>query len=127
MKQSVPWNSIPQTYRDAITVCRELDLPCLWIDSLCIRQDDREDWAHEAEKMAGIYGTAHLVIAANYSATPEYSLLSHQRPASVDDKVVAWTDDEPCQPLLYLHKVRSGGLHNDENRKSYRDPLDSRG
>jgi hypothetical protein len=127
MKRSVPWGSLPQTYRDAITVCRELELQYLWIDSLCIRQDDREDWAREAEKMSDIYETAHLVIAANCSSTPDYSFLSHQRPASFDEKVLAWTDDDRCQPLLYLHKARRRGIHNHGNGKYDRDPLDNRG
>jgi hypothetical protein len=34
MKLPVHWNSLPRTYRDAITVCRELCLKYLWIDSL---------------------------------------------------------------------------------------------
>jgi hypothetical protein len=51
MKQSVPWDSLPQTYRDAVSVCRKLGINYLWIDSLCIRQDDKQDWDREALKM----------------------------------------------------------------------------
>jgi hypothetical protein len=51
MKQSVPWDSLPQTYRDAISVCQKLEIDYLWIDSLCIKQDDKQDWDREALKM----------------------------------------------------------------------------
>jgi hypothetical protein len=39
----------------------------LWIDSLCIIQDDVEDWHIESGKMADIYSDAYLVIGANMS------------------------------------------------------------
>jgi hypothetical protein len=37
----------------------------LWIDSLCILQDDRDDWESEAVKMADVYRNAALVVAAS--------------------------------------------------------------
>lgn len=36
----------------------------LWIDSLCIVQDDTENWEKEAEKMASVYSNARLTLAA---------------------------------------------------------------
>jgi hypothetical protein len=43
---------------------RGLGLKYLWVDSICIIQDDQEDWAREASKMAEIYANAHVVLAA---------------------------------------------------------------
>lgn len=37
---SISWNNLPKTYQDAITVARKLNLRYVWIDSLCIIQDD---------------------------------------------------------------------------------------
>jgi hypothetical protein len=51
MKHLIPWNLLPQAYQDAVTVCRELRIDYLWIDSLCIKQDDKQDWNREAAKM----------------------------------------------------------------------------
>jgi hypothetical protein len=34
---------LPRTMRDAVTLVRELDLRFLWIDSLCIIQDCKDD------------------------------------------------------------------------------------
>ncbi|KAK4146655.1 uncharacterized protein C8A04DRAFT_25575 [Dichotomopilus funicola] len=39
----IPLANIPATFRDAIIVARHLRIPYVWIDSLCIVQDDRED------------------------------------------------------------------------------------
>lgn len=61
-------NELPQTFRDAVTITRRLGLRYLWIDSLCICQDDIEDWARESGRMADVYSNAYVVIAANRSS-----------------------------------------------------------
>lgn len=58
---------MPKTFIDAVTITRRLGLRYLWIDSLCICQDDTEDWARESGLMADVYSNAHVVIAANRS------------------------------------------------------------
>ena len=55
---------LPKTFRDAITISRKLGIQFLWIDSLCIIQDDPADWQQEAAQMASIYQNAHLTLAA---------------------------------------------------------------
>lgn len=57
----------PQTFVDAVTIARRLGLRYLWIDSLCICQDDASDWARESSRMVDVYSNAHIVIAANHS------------------------------------------------------------
>ena len=37
----ISWDELPQTFKDAITVALRLEIPYLWIDSLCILQDDQ--------------------------------------------------------------------------------------
>jgi hypothetical protein len=62
-------DNLPQTFQDAVTLTESLGLRYLWIDSLCIIQDDAEDWAREAALMANVYRNAHLVLnAANGDA-----------------------------------------------------------
>jgi hypothetical protein len=39
----LPFSSLPPTFRDAVTITRALGLTYLWIDSLCILQDSKED------------------------------------------------------------------------------------
>ncbi|KAL7785858.1 heterokaryon incompatibility domain-containing protein [Trichoderma ceciliae] len=70
-KQGIPWSSLPAIFQDTITYVRKLGIYLLWIDSLCIIQDDREDWRREAAKMASIYRHAYLVISASKSSGSE--------------------------------------------------------
>jgi hypothetical protein len=63
-KGGIPWGAIPRTFQDAIRVTRWLGLRYLWIDSLCIVQDDAADWEHESARMADIYQGSELTIVA---------------------------------------------------------------
>jgi hypothetical protein len=56
---------LPKTFQDAIWLARQLDIPYLWIDSICIIQgDESTDWTAEAGKMAGYYQASLFTIAA---------------------------------------------------------------
>ena len=58
---------LPNTYTDAVRVARRLGAQYLWIDSLCIIQDSKEDWEREAAAMASIYLNSALTISATSS------------------------------------------------------------
>ncbi|KAL9618622.1 MAG: hypothetical protein Q9160_006663 [Pyrenula sp. 1 TL-2023] len=51
-EREMPYESLPKTFQDAITICRSLSIRYLWIDALCILQDSKEDWAKESALMA---------------------------------------------------------------------------
>jgi hypothetical protein len=57
-------SSLPKTLRDAIKITRGLEIEYLWIDRLCIAQDDTDEWTKEASFMADIYASAHIVLSA---------------------------------------------------------------
>jgi hypothetical protein len=57
---------IPRTIKDAIELVKKLRMHYLWVDALCIVQDD-EEWKHaELERMGGIYSGAALTIVAAF-------------------------------------------------------------
>lgn len=64
---SIPIDQLPKTFCDAITTCVDLKIRFLWIDSLCIIQDDKDDWEAEAPRMAEIYTNAYVNLAATAS------------------------------------------------------------
>ncbi len=59
---------LPQTLQHAFRLTRLLGIRYLWIDALCIVQDDAEEWEVEAAKMGLIYSNAFLVISAIISS-----------------------------------------------------------
>jgi Heterokaryon incompatibility protein (HET) len=70
-------SSLPQTLRDGFTVTRQLEIRYLWVDALCIIQDDPNDWATEAAKMASIYGNCLVSIAVELGSDCTAGFLSH--------------------------------------------------
>jgi hypothetical protein len=68
LRAGIDTNSIPQTFQDAINICRALQVSYLWIDSLCIVQDDPADWELEAAKMSSVYMDSYLTVSALHSA-----------------------------------------------------------
>jgi hypothetical protein len=64
-KASIDVSGLPQTFQDAIAISRELGIRYIWIDSLCICQDDGADWERESAKMASIYMNSYLTLAAS--------------------------------------------------------------
>ena len=67
-RDNMEFTSLPRTFTDAIIFTRKLGLKYLWIDSLCIVQDDQDDWHHEPGVMANIYENAVLTLGATASA-----------------------------------------------------------
>jgi hypothetical protein len=65
--KGVPICDLPRTFRDAIAVSRALSIRYLWIDSLCIVQDDHADWKMHVSRMAHIYRKAYITLAAGAS------------------------------------------------------------
>lgn len=82
-KREIPLELLPKTFQDAVLLTRRLGIAYIWIDSLCIVQDDDNDWKIESAKMESVYRTAHLTIAATCSSsaagglnteTPDYEV-----------------------------------------------------
>jgi hypothetical protein len=63
-----PTSQLCKTFRDAIQATLSFDLKYLWIDSLCIIQDNEEDWGRGSVRMSAVYGNAVVNLAATNSA-----------------------------------------------------------
>lgn len=85
-KRGIDITSLPLTFQQAILITQRLKLRYLWIDSLCIVQDDPQDWEREAAKMGGVYANSYLTIAAD---------------SSTDDSSGCFTTFEERKNLLY--------------------------
>lgn len=55
---------LPQTIQDIVSTCKQLGEQYLWVDALCIIQDDPADKNAQIPQMADIYSGALLVISA---------------------------------------------------------------
>ncbi|KAK3946651.1 heterokaryon incompatibility protein-domain-containing protein [Pseudoneurospora amorphoporcata] len=89
--RGIKWENIPKTFQDAINVTRFLGIGYLWIDSLCIIQQDVDDWAEESSKMCSIYenfngglpirDTANFVrLRGSFSSAAPFDLVGYRPP-----------------------------------------------
>lgn len=73
-------DSMPQTFKDAISTARALNMRFLWIDALCIVQPsacgDNTDWNTEGPRMGTIYHGAVFTIAATCASSTDDGFLA---------------------------------------------------
>lgn len=62
--EGVDFRQLPRTIKDAVTTTRALGLEYLWVDSLCIIQDDKDDKNREIADMSRIFGNSTITISA---------------------------------------------------------------
>ncbi|KAF1980142.1 hypothetical protein BU23DRAFT_562554 [Bimuria novae-zelandiae CBS 107.79] len=119
---SIEITHMPKTFQDAIIVTRELGLPYLWIDSLCIIQQNKEDWEVESAKMADYYGNATIMLAAANSTADTEGFLRERSYGEerlepddpmytvyVDQCSVFEFDNDLEMRRLYLKRVENAG------------------
>lgn len=77
-QQGIPLEQLPKSFLDAFHITRELGFKYLWIDALCIIQDNALDWAEESPKMALCYGQSALMIAATAAEDSSKGILTER-------------------------------------------------
>ncbi|CAH0024515.1 unnamed protein product [Clonostachys rhizophaga] len=101
----LPMSKLPSTFRDAVLVLHQLGIQYLWIDSLCIKQDSREEWLREAPRMQQVYGSAAVNIVAAHVDNPESGLFHTRDPSSIESTICrAEWDDEPTKDYLIWNR-----------------------
>ncbi|KAF2826145.1 HET-domain-containing protein, partial [Ophiobolus disseminans] len=84
---SISWKSLPKTFQEAIIFARKFGVQFLWVDSLCIIQDDLDDWQAQAAEMAYIYQRSVLTIAGSSSSGPTQGIFRHANPEHLDSPI----------------------------------------
>ncbi|PMD23574.1 HET-domain-containing protein [Hyaloscypha hepaticicola] len=86
--EAIDLSDLPKTFRDAVELARKLEVPYLWIDSLCIVQNSATDWASESSKMNGLYKNSYLNLAAAASMDANGGLFYPRSPLSTTPCIV---------------------------------------
>jgi hypothetical protein len=117
-RSGIAFKDLDTLYQDAVHVLRRLGFRYLWIDSLCIIQDDLEDWRVESKTMAKVYGQALFTFAWQSGMTAPISIRSLTRQCHL-------VSDPHISPLIF---ARAHIPHIWETRGYLvRFPLSSRG
>lgn len=103
-KQEIPQEAISVVFEDAFYITRVLGFKYIWIDALCIVQDDVEDWRIETSKVNDIFGNSKLNIAASGAASGHESCFI-QRPAHWRAQVELYGDIREIVPSNLTHRM----------------------
>jgi hypothetical protein len=60
----INFGHLPKTIQEGVVITQNLGIRYLWVDSLCIVQDDADDCAGEAAKMKSVYANSLVTICA---------------------------------------------------------------
>ncbi|KAF2017636.1 HET-domain-containing protein [Aaosphaeria arxii CBS 175.79] len=108
-QKNIPWIVLPRTFQQAITLTRDLGVRWLWIDALCIVQDDVTDRDREIQNLDTIFGNSFLTMAATSASDSDHGLF---RSKITTDKLpvtdnTGWVSDVYVreQPTHYSFKA----------------------
>lgn len=100
--------SLPQTITDAIEAVKRLGYQYLWVDSLCIIQDDDMDRHHQLLFMDSVYVNASLTIAAASGDNADYGLPGMRRPRKFQQLREEISDVTLALPLPRFDELNMG-------------------
>jgi hypothetical protein len=78
-REVIPLRSLPQTLQDAILVSRGIGIEYVWVDYICIVQDDEEDWFRQSGQMSLIYSNSCLTISAEGAESCKMGFLGEHK------------------------------------------------
>ena len=106
---------LPLTFQDAIEVTRRLGFHYLWIDSLCILQDDRSDWLCESAEMGKVYSNAVLNLSATGIPNSSSSMFHDRDLESLFPSII----EIEVNNIVQQYHLYDGDIWNDEITKAH--------
>ncbi|GJC81885.1 hypothetical protein ColLi_04723 [Colletotrichum liriopes] len=97
--------NLPKTIRDAMILVKSLGIRYLWVDALCIVQDDEDDKMYIIPRMNIVYGNSVLNICAAAGDNSRYGI-----PGSPGNRRAAWQPRVECAGLELVATKTVEGL-----------------
>lgn len=124
---SIPFASLPATLADAVRAALGLGFRYLWIDSLCIIQDDPEDWQRECAQMGRIYANSDLTIVGPAASHADAGFL-HRRaqPWKAPLRITVRNPIRPERTAALFLSLSPHDMYTSLPRPEENSPIDSR-
>lgn len=116
-------SKLPKTFQDAVDVTRRLGKAFLWIDSLCIMQEDQDDWFRESALMGNIYMHGDCNLSALAASSDSDGLYQQRRRYQTCARTEIVLSDQPYAPSK---QCVLGSNHSWESRLEFSE-LNRRG
>lgn len=100
---------LPNTVRDAINLASTLHIPYVWVDRLCIVQDDHDSKRYNLEQMGSIYLNSYVTLIAAEGEDANFGLRG------------TGGQSQPREPHKINHSRAPVGVHFDLVRRPDKD------
>ncbi|KIL90070.1 hypothetical protein FAVG1_06808 [Fusarium avenaceum] len=119
---------LPSCFEDAFRIALKMDIPFVWIDSLCIVQDSQQDWIVEAARMAKYYQNSFFTVAG-FGVTRETGLFTASGQQLNPTLVrLPYRDQEGVQKgYFYVYQVDQSEIKEQYEQEIAQSDLLSRG
>ncbi|OJD33736.1 heterokaryon incompatibility protein [Diplodia corticola] len=104
---NTPDSNLPETIRDAIRLVQAIGERFLWVDRLCIVQDDHSSKAKAIQAMGAIYANAHCTIVAADGQDADYGLRGIGHGSQPRRRPQQLLDFPHCGPLLQQPEINA--------------------
>lgn len=104
---SIPMSALGQTIQDAVTATRRLGLRYLWVDALCIIQDDEADKRVEISRMRDIYKDSYVTLVIESADSALKGFLHHRPVSSYPCYRLPYIDDRGARGTLQIRSSRA--------------------
>jgi hypothetical protein len=95
--------SLPEVFRDAILLTRQLGIKYLWIDALCIPNDQFDKFERDSVAFGSVYENAYLTVAATGSNGDSQGLFFHRN--SPADIRIPFKTNNDTSGGLWMHRL----------------------
>ena len=119
-------DALPIAFQDAAAMAWSLDIHYIWIDTLCIIQDDAADWEDQAAKMGQIFEGAAITLAASLSPDPYQTFFTARESSYQEAELYSEFKGELIDVVFKARRKITRGIHAKVGRSRDIDPLDKR-
>ena len=129
-ESGISLSELPIVFRECISLSRSLGIRYVWIDALCIIQDDQEDWEKESSVMSNTYAQAFLTICASMSASSSESFLRISKDDIENEVFTKKVDFGGKVSELRARRIPEVGIHSrwtDYHERGSCEPWSQRG
>jgi hypothetical protein len=102
---------LPQTIQDSMEVCRKVGQRYLWVDRLCILQDDNSGHkTKQLDQMSAIYQQASFTIVASAGQDASYGLPGVSKPRIANQLIMPFRDFAVVERGPYFYNLVEGSV-----------------
>lgn len=128
-KRSIEIDTMPAIIRDAITTAKHLNLHHLWVDILCIIQDDPDDRSRENARMDSIFLGSELTVSSSVAKNVSDGLFLPRPCRSPSPLPLDIWQKKTSRPRWIKGRMKTRAVFRDwlQDDMEFRGPVHNRG